>query len=302
MKKNQIIEFEPKERLLEKAKKYIDSLELFFEENEQAIPLLLRALKHADRDLKLQIMLLLGSFAKEDVVWPLYQLLSDPSEDPEVRRDASIQLSVVGRFLKDPQPLIEHLLKDMESPDADLRSRATFAIGWEGNTEAAIPLIERLYDSDIEVQQTAVNALCNLRDDRILNLMLERLKHGPLEQKRAILFNLWRFYSKQEEVTKVYLNYLDHEDSEIRLDALVLLGQMTEVHDYLEVYRKCLKDKDHRIRALALKRLAEEDEDAVLGLRGEVELLVHDPHMEIKRAALKVLKKNPGNSGKGSTG
>lgn len=63
-------------------------------------------------------------------------------------------------------------------------------MGWEGNTQAAIPLIELLYDSDIRVQQTAVNALSNLRDDRILSLMLERLEHGPLEQKRCILFNL----------------------------------------------------------------------------------------------------------------
>jgi hypothetical protein len=41
--------------------------------------------------------------------------------------------------------------------------------------------------------------------------------------------------------------------------------------------------------------MMEEDEDTVLGLRGEVELLIHDPHMEIKRVALKVLKKNPHN-------
>jgi len=36
MKKNQIIEFEPKERILEKAKKYVDSLEIFFEEGDHA--------------------------------------------------------------------------------------------------------------------------------------------------------------------------------------------------------------------------------------------------------------------------
>ncbi|MBW1675974.1 MAG: HEAT repeat domain-containing protein [Deltaproteobacteria bacterium] len=45
---------------------------------------------------------------------------------------------------------------------------AAFVLGWEGNARAAIPLIELLYDSDIRVQQTVVNALSNLRDDRIL--------------------------------------------------------------------------------------------------------------------------------------
>jgi HEAT repeat protein len=180
----------------------------------------------------------------------------------------------------------------MESPDAELRLHATFAVGWEGNFQAAIPLIERLYDSDIRVQQTAVNALCNLRDDRILNLLLERLEKGPLEQKRCILFNLWRFYSKQEEVTSIYLKYLEHEDPDLRFDALVCLRPVTEVREHLEVYRKCLKDKDHRIRELALKRLAEEGGGSLSELREEIEASINDSDMKVKREALKILKRN----------
>ncbi len=291
MKKNSVIEFEPRERFLEKARRYVDSPELFLQEWEQATSLLLKVLKYADRDLKLEIMLLLGSFAKQEVAWPLYEILSDKAEHEETRHDAAIQLSVIGPFLKDPQSLTERLLKDMESPDTELRLHATFAVGWEGNTQAAIPLIERLYDSDTRVQQTAVNALCNLRDERILKLLLERLEHAPLMQKRTILFNLWRFYSKQEEVIDVYLRYLDHEDPEMRLDALVLLGQVSEVSMYLEVYRKCLKDTSARVRELALRRLADEGGDSVLQLREEIKALIDDPNMEVKRAALHLLKR-----------
>ena len=72
----------------------------------------------------------------------------------------------MGPLLKDAQSLIDKLLKDIASADRDLRLHATFALGWKGNVEAGIPLIERLYDSDEQVRQTAVNALCNLRDDR----------------------------------------------------------------------------------------------------------------------------------------
>lgn len=293
MQKNNIIEFEPKEHILKMANQYVSSLELFLQESGQAVPLLIKAMKYSDKKLKRKIMLLLGSFAKEDVFWPLYEILSDESQDEDIRHDAAIQLSVIGPFLKDPQPLIDQLLKDMESLDAELRLHATFAAGWEGNHQAAIPLIERLYDSDIRVQQTAVNALCNLRDDRTLNLLLERLEHGPLLQKRCILFNLWRFYSKQEEVTDVYLQYLEHKNADLRFDALVLLGQVTEVRKYLEVCHKCLRDEDHRIRKLALKRLAEEDSNSLLGLKEEIEALINDPDMEVKRAALKILKKFP---------
>ena len=295
MKKNRVIEFEPRERILEKAKKYVESLDLFSEKADQAIPLLLKAIKYADRDLKHSIMFVLGSFAKEEIVWPLYDMMTDPSENQEVRHDAAIQLSVIGPFLKDPQPLTERLLKEIEGSDAERRLHATFALGWEGNFQAAIPLIERLYDSEIRIQQTAVNALCNLRDDRILGLLLDRLDHGPREQKRSILLNLWRFYSKGEEVREVYLNYLEHEDPELRFEVLVCLRPMTEVQKYLEVYRRCLKDKDGRIRELALKRVAEEVGESVLeSLRGDIEPLLKDSDINVRKAALKILRKGEG--------
>ena len=293
MKNNRVIELDPKERVLEKARKYAESIELFLEEEDQAVSVMLKALKHAGRELKREIMLVLGSFAKEKVVWPLFDMMTDTSENEEVRHDASIQLSVIGPLLKDPQPLIERLLKEVESADAERRLHATFAIGWEGNVQAALPLIERLYDSDSRVQETAVNALCNLRDDKILKLLVDRLEHGSLDQKRVILFNLWRFSSREKEVTEVYLNYLEHENPELRFDALVCLGPITHVLQHGETYRKCLKDKDERVRELALKRLAKEGGEAVLqSLRAEIETLVNDPDMKVKRAALEALRKS----------
>ena len=292
MKKNSVIEFDSKGRILKKARSYVESVETFFDESDQAIPLLLKAMKLADRDLKREIMLLLGSFAKEAVVWPLYDLMTDPSESEEIRHDAAIQLSVTGPLLKNSQRLVDRLLQEIGNTDAQRRLHATFAVGWEGNFPAATSLIERLFDSDSEVQQTAVNALCNLRDDRILDLLLDRLKHGPFEQKRIILFNLWRFYSKREKVTQVYIKCLEHEDPELRFDALVCLGPITEVRNHVDVYRKCLKDQDGRIRKLALKRLADEAAESVLpSLRAEVDDLRDDPDMEVKRAAVNILKR-----------
>ncbi len=286
-----IIKFDPREKILEKAKRYVDDEEAFLEEREQAVPLLLKALEFGDETLKSEIIFLLGSFAKEEVAWPLYRILADPSQEEELRRDASIQLSVIGPFLKDPQPLVDRLIQDMESGDPELRIHAAFAVGWEGNTPAAIPLIERLYDGDTRVQQTAVSALSNLRDDKIIRLLLERLEHGPLMQKRAILLNLWRFYSKKEEVARVYLQHLDHENADLRFDALALLGIVAPAEKYFEAYRKCLKDPDERIRGLALRKLAEEGGARLKEIKEEIASLMDDPDMKVKRAALEALKK-----------
>lgn len=183
------------------------------------------------------------------------------------------------------------MLEDLKSPDAELRIYAAFALGWEGNTQAAIPLIELLYDPDIHVQQTAVNALSNMRDDRIFSLMLERLEHGLSKQKRCILLNLWRFYSKQKEVISIYLKYLDHEDVDLRFDALVLLGSVTEAKDYVSVYRKYLRDKDRRIRALALKELNVADREDFLEFKEEIQGMISEPDMEVKQAAINILKR-----------
>lgn len=292
MKKSRVIKFDSKERILIKARSYVESLETFFDESEQAIPLLIKAMKLGDREFKRDIMLLLGSFAKEEVVWPLYDLMTDPAESEEVRHNAAIQLSVIGPLLKNSQPLVDRLLQEVDSVDAQRRLHATFAIGWEGNFQAATSLVERLFDRDSEVQQTAVNALCNLRDDRILDLLLDRLNHGPFEQKRIILLNLWRFYSKREKVTQVYIKFLEHEDPELRFDALLCLKPLTDGGNHVDLYRKRLTDKDSRIRALSLKRLADEAAESVLqSLRAEVDDLLNDPDMEVKRAAVTILKK-----------
>jgi len=286
-----VIDFESKEHLFKKVESYIESIELFLEEQDKAVPMLLKALKYADQELKHEIILLLGSWAKQEVAWPLYEILADTKENKDIRNSASIELSVIFPFLKEPQPLLDRLLEDLKSPHAKLRIYAAFALGWEGNTQAAIPLIELLYDSDIRVQQTAVNALSNMRDDRIFSLMLERLEHGPFEQKRCILLNLWRFYSKHKEVISVYLKYLNHENADLRFNALVLLGSITEAKDYVSVYRRCLRDKDTRIRALALRELNEANREDLLGFKDEIEEMLSEPDMKVKQAAINILKR-----------
>jgi HEAT repeat protein len=218
-------------------------------------------------------------------------MMVNPHESEESRREASIQLSVIFPFLKDPQPIIDRLLEDLKNADPELRLNAAFALGWEGNDQVVIPLIELLYDPDINVQQTAVSALSNLRDDRIIGLMLERLEHGPLEQKRSILFNLWRFYSKRDEVVSIYLKYLDHENSDLRFDALVLLSSVTDASEHVKVFRKCLRDQDSRVRALALKDLHEISREVLLGFKAEIEGMLSDPDMKVKQEAIKILKK-----------
>jgi HEAT repeat protein len=289
--KNNIIPFDSHSRLLEKAGRYLENLELFLAERDQAVPLLLKALKLADRRVKHRIVLLLGGIARQQITEPLYAMMTDPHEDDDVRHDAAIQLSVTMPLQQHPDPLVNRLLKDLKSSDVQLRANAAFALGWEGNRRAAIPLIECLGDPDAQVQQAAVNALTNLQEDGILDLLIERMETAAGEQRRAILFNLWRFFSRREAVTGVYLRYLEHPDEELRFDALVLLGTVADVGDHLPVYRRCLGDRSASVRELAYKALSELPSQTLAELRDEIVAGMNDPDVKVKQAALKLHKR-----------
>ena len=286
-----IIPFQPQKRLIEKSRSYTDDLELFLREQEIAVPILLKSLRHADHQLKHRIILLLGGFAKEEIAWPLYEMMTDSTEDEAVRHDASIQLSVTMPFLCQPQPLIDRLICNLRGDEAELRANAAFALGWKGNTQAAISIIELLYDPEPTVQQAAVNALANLQDDRIFGLLLERLDNADLEQRRCILYNLWRFGAKRNEATQVYLQCIERKNEELRFDALVLLGLVSHANEHLAVYRKCMTDDDPRIRELAFRELAAFPAHELSRCRDEIKVGLSDPDMTVKRAAIKTLKK-----------
>ncbi len=284
-----IIEFNPIDRVLKKVNKFLESKELFFEDRETAIPLLLNALKYADSALKQKIILLLGSSAKQEIGWPLYKMLSDPLENEEIRYIAAIQLRVISPTLKDPQPLIDRLLVDLESDDPEMRMYAASALGWNGNFQAAIPLIALLFDSDVDVMQAAVNSLTDLGDDRIFTILSDRLKSGTLDQKRCILFNLWHLTSKQDEVIELYLDYLKNPNAELRYDALVLLRALTEPEECLDAYIQCLNDDDSRIRLLALECIGEADKNEIIDFKKKIAAMYTDPDLDVQAAAKKII-------------
>jgi HEAT repeat protein len=282
-----IVSFDSQKCLIAQAKKYISNPELVINEKDRAVPLLLRALKLKELKLRREIMLLLGTFAKEDIYWPLYKIMQDPEEPDELRDQAALHLSAIGPFLNDPQALIRKLIMDLKSLDTDVKIRTILALGWEGNMRAALSLIECLYDLNEEIQEVAVCALCSLNDSRVIGLLIDRMQHCSLDQKRAILFNLWRFKDKQERITEIYKKELEVGEPSLRLDILMLLSQINNNSSYKEVYRSFLKDPNPKIRALALEGLGVTDSIDIENVLS----FLDDPSMEVKRIALRIVQK-----------
>ncbi len=292
MSSDKVIHFDSHRRLLDKAIDYLEDIEAFLSDIEHAVPLLLKVLKsEADDDLKQKIIMLLGGFARHQVAFPLFDLMCDASQSDEIRHTAAIQLSVTASLLEFPEALVERLLSQLNHPDPQHRANATFALGWEGNHRAAIALIGKLYDADPAVQQAAVNALSNLGDERILDLLIDRLQHGSLEQKRCIIYNLWRFHGQQERILQVYRRYIHHPDPELRFDALVLMSTMSETVQELDAYLDLLQDPDERVRRLALERLEELPRERLAEVAERLRPLADDISGKVRRTARRLLRR-----------
>ena len=59
----------------------------------------------------------------------------------------------------------------------------------------------------------------------------------------------------------------------------------------MSVYRRSLRDKDTRIRALALRELNEANREDLLEFKEEIEEMLSEPDMKVKQAAINILKR-----------
>lgn len=282
-----IIEFKPKELNLKKLREYADNLDLFFEENEKAVSILQEYFKYADDALKIKVVLLLGSFAKERSGEFCYRTAMDKKEDEMVRDAAALQLGHLLRNTNDREELVERLLNDVGSKEKDRRIYAVRALGFEGNHEAALPLLGLLYDPDTVIQQCAVNAISNLRDPNVVTILKDQLKSASKEKTMTILFNLWRFEGRRKEIIPIYLKYVQGKDLDLRFHALLLLGYIADVEEHLDVYSGLIQDRDKRVRRIVAEKLGESGKKEVKTLLSR---MVDDEDMEVKRAAVKALK------------
>jgi HEAT repeat protein len=284
-----IIQFDVHERLLAKVRCYIYGVEKLIREGDDAIDLLLRAYPLAKDDMKIKIVLLLGTLASPAVVDPLLTIMRSDADSEAIRQAAAIQLSVVGGVLSDSEPLVCQLLEALQGESTFERANAAFALGWQGNLQAAPFLIDCLFDAEAEVQQAAVNALSNIQDDRLFRVLTDRLHKSSKEQQRSILYNLGQFSSRYKEIVQICKKYLFNRDSDLRYDALVVLNTVTDPNESVTLLEKCLNDPDARIRERALTTLAAADHHLLTALTPEVRKLLNDNSSLVRRAAVRLI-------------
>ncbi len=284
-----IIPFDCDERLLTKTRGYLCAVDELIRDGDKGIAILLKSFDCADDDLKVKIVLMLGTIASPKVVWALFDIMRNSALSESIRQAAAIQISVAGAVLAQTDRLVAELRKDLRDTIPFVRANAAFALGWEGNLAAAPDLIDCLSDEDVEVQQAAVNALSNLQDDSLFTLLAQRLQKGAKEQQRSILYNLGHFPSRHGEAAQICRSYLHHSDADLRYDAMVVLHSVSEPVQDLALYEHCLEDRDARIRELALVRLRKIERSLLKSVAPKVRALVNDPTPFVRQAATRLV-------------
>jgi HEAT repeat protein len=283
-----VIPFDVQDRLLARVRMYLGSPDILLQEADQAVGVLCKALKIADKGMRLKIVLLLGTLASPRVVWPLYKVMNDADECESIRHAAAVQLSVLGSLLDNTDPLVEQLSSDVHGDDPVTRANAAFALGWEGNRNALRLLVQSLYDPDPEVQQAAVCALVNINEESVFGVLVERLGSATKDQKRSILFNLHRFSAHRREAMNIYRQFIQGGDPDLRYDALLVFEAVAKQADRLPIFCECLQDHDTRIREMVLNRLLAASTPPMKELQPYIENLVKDPEPKVRQAAIKL--------------
>lgn len=223
-----VIPFLSGKRLLDTVQSYIDgTLAVTSQNNDHMIAMLLEGIKIADPELKLKIVLFLGGLGFIKAIQPLYEVMHAEDHSEAVRHMAAIQISVVCGAKKTPLLFRDQLIRDLRSHDAFIRTNAAFALGWERNVVAIGPLIERLRDKESDVRQAAISALCNIGDQRTLEVLGTTLLTRDCEQKKIFLFHLLTVDPKRLYPLKQHIEQLLHDpDPLVKQSAIKLYNKI----------------------------------------------------------------------------
>jgi HEAT repeat protein len=256
--------------------------------SETAIPGLLKALEHSNKDVRWDAAEALAKIGSETAIPGLLKALED--SDWYVRRNAAFALAKIGSETAIPELLkaledsnkyvrekavealgkigsetaIPGLLKALEDYDKDVRRKAAEALGNIG-TETAIPgLLKALEDSDDDVRRKAAEALGKIGSETAMTELIKCLKNPAFvtlnngdtlsEARKALdtIQNKLKYYHplSQPMNQQVYISYNWQEDSNEMANQLVQAFAAKGI--------EIIRDKTHTIYKDSIKNFMQQ--------------------------------------------
>lgn len=166
-----------------------------------------------------------------------------------VRFNAAKMLSKRGD--RDSRLIIENTLKNGETPSRASVARHLYGFSWF----SAEPLIKiALADEDYRVRESAIYALCDLREYNAYQLMVEVLKDEDDQVREAAAFGLRD--TQDSAAVPVLEVVLQAKDPDVRVKALEALGA-NDTPEAKPVVREAINDPDPYVKYSAVLSLLE---------------------------------------------
>jgi HEAT repeat protein len=181
--------------------------------DRRAVDPLIKALEDGISKVREAAAWALGKIRDARAVDPLIKLLGD--ENSDVRQAVS---SVLGE-IKDRRA-VDPLINTLRDKNSKVREAAARALGEIGDKGAVDPLLETLIDEVSDVRQTAATALEKLGE------LLGQLIYEGLKGSQKAMEELLR--RKDPRPIELFINTLNHQDSEMRRAAAWGLGEIKD--------------------------------------------------------------------------
>jgi HEAT repeat protein len=272
------------------------------EDHPKAWEALIKALEDTDDAVRKAVAQALGNFKDDRTVTALVAALNDPHST--VREAAAQALRLVGS--REAIPALADALSDPVGAVRWQAAKALEVMHWESNhnltrayhavalgdiekatmygADAVEPLMLVIHDGAYYQRQAAIEALSQIADNRIFDVLLVALKDHE-EPVRTAAVEALRRISDQRAVAPLILALKDPH-KHVRSLAAEALGQLGDTQA-VEPLTKTLADADWEVREAAVFALGRfrdpRSADALIAL-------LADPDREVREAAARVLE------------
>lgn len=227
-----------------------------------AVPALIRGLRHENREIVAACARALGGTGDGRAVKPLIAVME--RETGTVRRQAAVALAAIG-----DERAVGPLLELLKSDDAQGVSVAKTALGKLGPAAVA-PVMALLKEEDEELRARAAEALGRTQDPRVVPKLLEALEHGSEEERCAAAWALRTTH--HERALEPLVRALRDDSSKVRRAAAAALGAMKDPRG-VEPLIEALTDEGEWVAMEAAEALGkirtERAVDALIGALGD---------------------------------
>jgi len=176
--------------------------------------------------------------ANKDLVnLPSRELETTPSPEENVSNPLTASISTkllpseqTSRLVK--LSIVDELIKDLYSPDPNLRRKAIWDLGQQGDSRAIQPLLDMMMDVDSQ-QRSLILASVGEIGTRTLKPMNRALAMSMQDESPQVRQNairdLTRVYDMMSQISQILCHALEDPDAEVQSTAKYALNQMNRI-------------------------------------------------------------------------